>query len=221
MTDFERIDLNTWKRRHTFEWFSSFSDSSYGMDADVDVTNVLKYAKEKKCSFFLCMTYAVSRAMNSVPELRMRLRNGEPVIYSKINPAHTVLDGDEVITNARHRDSDDLEEYLRLGREAVEKAVSGALQDGDYNPEKVTNDYYFTSVPWVNFRAITHAMPDDKDNQTIPRICFGKYHEENGRYLLTLNITVSHMFVDGLALARVFLRAQENMNRFPDCSRTD
>ena len=60
---------------------------------------------------------------------------------------------------------------------------------------------------------MTHPIPDDKASQCVPRICWGKYTENNGRYELTLNITVSHMFVDGYPLANVFNNIQDLLDR--------
>lgn len=41
----------------------------------------------------------------------------------------------------------------------------------------------------------------------------GKIYENNGKYELTLNITVSHMFVDGYPLATVFNNIQDLLDR--------
>lgn len=49
----------------------------------------------------------------------------------------------------------------------------------------------------------------NKASQCIPRICWGKYIEKDGKYELTLNITVSHIFVDGFPLSRTFNKIQE------------
>ena len=81
-----------------------------------------------------------------------------------------------------------------------------------YNHQNCYNEYYITCVPWVDFTQFTHPIPDDKSSQCIPRICWGKYVEQDGKYELTLNITVSHIFVDGYPLAQTFNKIQELLN---------
>ena len=49
----------------------------------------------------------------------------------------------------------------------------------------------------------------------MPRICWGKYVEQNEKYQLTLNITVSHILVDGYPLAKAFNKIQELLDN-PD-----
>ena len=56
----------------------------------------------------------------------------------------------------------------------------------------------------------------DIDNQTIPRICFGKYTLNNDKYEMMLNISVSHIFVDGLHLSKVFNKVNELLDDVED-----
>ena len=86
------------------------------------------------------------------------------------------------------------------------------IRKENYNPENCYNEYYITCVPWINFTQFTHPIPDDEASQCIPRICWGKYVETDGRYELTLNITVSHIFVDGYQLSKAFNVIQELLN---------
>ena len=55
-------------------------------------------------------------------------------------------------------------------------------------------------------------MTEELHSQTVPRICWGKYINNNGKYEMTLNITVSHVFVDGLHISKAFNKIQELLN---------
>ena len=37
------IDVKNWKRSKQYNWFSSFSNPCYGIDATIDVTEVVKF----------------------------------------------------------------------------------------------------------------------------------------------------------------------------------
>ena len=78
------------------------------------------------------------------------------------------------------------------------------------------DEYYITCVPWLNFESSTHPIPDDKDSQCVPRIGWGKYVINNDKYEMMLNISVSHIFVDGLHLSKVFDKVNELLDDVED-----
>ena len=87
----KKIELENWSRNKTFEWFKSFSNTTYSMNVKMDVTALLKHVKDVNESFFIDLLYIVLKGLNSVDEMRMRLVNNDPVIYDDINPAFTVM----------------------------------------------------------------------------------------------------------------------------------
>lgn len=86
----KEIDIKSLPRKKTYEWFRKFDYSTYGVSIKMDVTKLAKHCKENKESFFIDMLYIMVNALNSVKELRMRLYNGNPVIYDDINLAITL-----------------------------------------------------------------------------------------------------------------------------------
>lgn len=210
----KEIDINNWERLKNYEWFSKFSDSTYGMNVKMDVTKLVKHVKDKKESFFIDLLFIILNGLNSVDEMRIRLVNDKPVIYDDINPAFTVMTVSNTFKNVRFNNCKNYREFYDTAHECIEnaKVVSDVSKD-EYNPDNCYNEYYITCVPWVNFDSMTHPISDDKSSQCVPRICWGKYTEKNGKYELTLNITVSHMFVDGYPLAKVFNNIQDLLDR--------
>ena len=88
----------------------------------------------------------------------------------------------------------------------------------DYPPYEVLyNDYYMTCLPWISIESMTHPLCDNNyESASCPRICWDKYVEVDNQYLMTLNITVSHCFVDGYPLSCAFKNIQENFNNIYD-----
>ena len=210
----KELDVESWGRLETYKWFKSFRNSTYCMNVKMDVTSIVHRAREKKESFFIIMLYAVLKGLNSVDEMRMRIVNGKPVIFDDINPAFTVMTKAGTFENVRHLNYKSFKDFYAVSSENIEKAKQQSkLKIEDYNPENVYNEYYITCVPWVDFTEVKHPIPDDIASQCIPRVCWGKYKETNGKYELTLNITVSHIFVDGFPLSTVFNNIQEYLNR--------
>ena len=208
------VELLNWDRLKTYEWFKGFSDSTYGMNVRMDVTNLVRYIKDVKESFFIDFLYIVLKSLNSIDEMRMRLVDDKPVIFDDINPAFTVMTKTGVFENVRHINHSDFIEFYKISSGNIEKAKKQTkIKKDNYNPEHCFNEYYITCVPWVDFIEFNHPIPNDKSSQCIPRVCWGKYVENDGKYELTLNITVSHIFVDGFHLSKAFSRIQEYLNK--------
>lgn len=213
----KKIDLENSNRQKTFDWFKSFSNSTYSMNVRMDVTNLVKYVKQNNYSFFIGLLYVVVKGLNSIEEMKMRLVDDEPVLFETINPAITVMTKSNTFENVRFKYNDDYSKFYKIAHEEIEKAKNQTqLKKGDYNPKNSYDEYYITCVPWVDFTEVNHPIPDDKSSQCIPRICWGKYNESNGKYELTLNITVSHIFVDGYPLSMAFNNIQELLNNVED-----
>lgn len=205
----KEINIENWDREKTYNWFKTFSNSTYSMNVKLDVTKLLEHTRNTKESFFIDLLYIVVKGLNSVEEMRFRLVNDKPVIYEDINPAFTVMTKTGTFENVRHKNNSNFKEFYKICSKHVEKAKEQKqIEKENYNPENCYDEYYITCVPWTDFTQMTHPIPDDKSSQCIPRICWGKYTENNGKYELMLNITVSHIFVDGYPLSRTFNEIQ-------------
>lgn len=205
----KKINVDTWERRKQYEWFKGFSNPCYDVDVKMDVTKLIEHTKKNNQSFFINMLYIVVTGLNSIEEMRMRLVDGEPVIYDDINPAYTVLTNSGTFENVRHKNYEDYKEFYSVASKMINNAKEQVKTEKNYNPENCWNEYYITCLPWLDFSNVSHPIPDDKSSQSIPRICWGKYTNTNDKYELTLNITVSHLFVDGYPISKTFIKIQE------------
>ena len=206
------IDVENWNRNKTYNWFKSFSNSTYGCNVKMNVTNLVGFSKKNNKSFFINMLYIVLKGLNSIEEMRMRFEKETPVLYDDINPAFTVMTNSGTFENVRFENCENYSEFYDRAQKHFEAAKKqDVITDGEYNPNTY-NEYYITCVPWLNFEALTHPIPDDLSSQCVPRICWGKFENENGEYKLMLNITVSHIFVDGYPLAKAFNNIQQLLN---------
>lgn len=48
----EKIDVEKMDRRKTYEWFKSFRDSTYGVNLNIDVTDLVKFSKKNTYFIF-------------------------------------------------------------------------------------------------------------------------------------------------------------------------
>lgn len=204
----KEIDLKKWNRYKQYKWFSTFRDSTYGITKEIDITDLVRYVKTENKSFFVSFLYILMKGLNSVEEMKIRYVNGKVVIHDDINPAYTVMTESGTFENIVSENYSNFQKFYEETKKDLDNAKKLTKVKESYNDSKLFNEYYITCVPWIDFNGLTHPIPDDKESQVVPRICFGKYHQVADRYKMMLNITVSHEFVDGYPLSQVFINTQ-------------
>jgi len=204
------IDTEKWNRKSAYEYFKTFSNPCYSLDVEMDITELYKLGKETDTSFFVNMLYVVTYALNSIEEMRLRVVDGKVVLHDVINPAYTVMTDAGTFENAAHKYTKDYKEFYKRGKEEVNRCKRLLKVKDTYNDSTLYDEFYITCLPWITYDHMSHPMPDnDHSNSSVPRICWGKYFFKDDRVKIKLNITVSHMLVDGYPLSMAFLKIQE------------
>lgn len=212
MNSYKVIDVNNWKRKLNYMWFSSFSNPCYGMDVEIDVTKVLEYSHSHKSSFFINFIFILTKTLNDFDVMKLRIVNNEIRLYDVCNPTYTVLTKDYSFENGGILMENDYPIFYEKCRDNVEKIKNQDFINDTYNSNNLFNDYYCTCTPWLDYVAMTHPIPSGNvESLSVPRICWGKYVTRDNKTTLTLNITVSHALVDGYELCEVFNKIRDNM----------
>ena len=211
------INIEEWTRRSHYKWFSTFSNPCYSMDVRIDLTNLLDYCKLKDTSSFATIVYIVGKALNSIQAFRYRI-DGEKVLeLDYANVAYTVSVNDEYFVNSRISMLLEYNEFCKSVRSQIDEINRLKKIQQVFNNTKIINDIYCSCIPWIDFVAMTQPIPDnDPNNLSIPRVCWGKYSENNKKIETTFNITANHALVDGKDMAQAFLTIQKYAN-FPEC----
>lgn len=212
----KEIDRNTYQKRNLYSWFKKYGESEYGFDVDRDVTDIVLLSKERKESFFEYFFFAVRKGVNSIKERKIRLVKDKAYLYETINPTRTVRTKQGVYQNTGFLREDTFSSFQKSCRKTIERAKKREI-NGDLNRLPICeqpNVVYATCIPLLNFKGRTHPTPTgDQEALSVPRICWGKYYLGlDKRYHVTLNITVSHLFVDGYPLANCFNQIQEYLS---------
>ena len=201
----KQIDLETYPRRSHYEFFKSYAYPYMGMTANVDVTNLIRFAKEKGGSTFHAVLWAAAKAANAVPELRQRIVDGKILEYDHCNVGYTVALEDRTFCNCYVESRMSMEEFFVDARRRQEEAKK---HPGFVNPDEDETGLIFTScVPWVSFTQCVQPVPIPADSN--PRIVFGKYIKEGERTLMPLHIQCNHALVDGWHIGEFFRIFQE------------
>ena len=193
--------------------FINFLSSRYTMSARVNVENLWIKSKEQDLSFFVMSLGALMNALNDIPQMRRRIIDGGVIEFESLDAVCPIMDKDETVFKEIRIEGpqrfynilkwhDYVVDYQLNVLEGVDKAF-----DLDTMERDKINIANFSCIPWVDFDSITNATA--AGNAIQPLITWGKVSDD---YEMTVSITVSHIFVNGLELAKFYKNAQENFD---------
>jgi chloramphenicol O-acetyltransferase type A len=194
------IDLERWPRRATFEFFRTFDDPFFNVCADVEVGPSLAWCRERGQRFLLVAMFAALRAVHAVPELRCRLQGEGVVRYERVALGATVPNEDETFSFVDFEPHDTLEDFLAYGERVLE---AHRRRGPTFEPGARDDVVHFSMVPWVHFRAISHAR-SHRTGGSVPKIAMGRYLERAEGAVMPVSLEVHHALVDGLHVGRFF-----------------
>ena len=176
----------------------------------MDVTKLYHYVKEHNQSFSIGMLYLVTKGCNMVEAMRLRIINNDVYLFDVINPSYTVKINDDNYDNVTQEYYDDYSVFYEYTKKVIDQVkLQNKTKDEGYNPSDRWDYYYMTCLPWISIEGLTHPIPDERQSQSVPRICWDKFVINNEKVELVLNITVNHMLVDGYHLSQAFNNIQE------------
>lgn len=207
---FTEIDIDSWPRRSTYEFFRGYEDPFFNFSANVDVTSLYRFCKSEKVSFALSALYCSQRAVNEIDEFKIRLVNNRFVKFDTIHATQTILNDDETFSFAYFEMRENLIDFESDGQESLTKYR--ALKTFDVETDRFDLIYY-SVIPWVSFTSFKHASRLDR-TQTVPRIVFGKMFEQDGSRLMPVSVEANHMVMDGIHVGKYFNRLQESVKSY-------
>ena len=211
---FKEIDIQTWNRKTTFEFFKDYEDPFFNVTANLDVTSLYGFCKENNLSFALANLFYSLQTANEIREFRLRLKDGKVVEFEKIHATQTISGDDETFSFGYFELKENVFEFNEAGKKAIEKYKR--LKTFDVETGRIDLIYY-SVIPWVSFTSFKHAGRFD-NQQTVPRMVFGKMFEENRRRKIPFSVEVNHALVDGFHVGKYFNRLQEKIENSFDIS---
>jgi len=180
----------------------------FNICANVEISGFLNFIKKNSYPFTPTMVYFLSRVANEIPEFRWRIRGEKILEHAVVHPSFTayteVADVFSFCNVNYHPDfSTFLEEAQRV---MAEMRTSPSMED-----EEGRDDFLFlSSIPWISFTSFSHAMhytPTD----SVPRITWGKYFQQNQEIQMPLSVQAHHAVVDGRHTGQYFQLFQQYM----------
>lgn len=202
----EYLDVTGWARRDLFQFFLHFDNPYFNVCTRIDVTKLLALLRNRPgVSVSLAYHYFALRVANEIDPFRYRLREDKVLVHDAIHGGTTVLLPNGSFTFAYFNYMEDFEKFMFAAQAAVKEAQKG---DQPFSPTTSDDTIYFTILPWVSFTSFAHARNWGRED-SVPRIAFGKFMEENGRILLPISVEVHHALMDGLHVGLYINRLEE------------
>lgn len=199
------LDVATWARRDTFNFFIGYDKPYFNICAHLDITNLLARLRSKPgLSISLAYHYFALRVANQIEPFRYRLKNQRVLVYDVIHGGTTLLLPNETFIMTYFDYHPDFEKFMSTAAQSVDEARS----KGDFGPTSRDDIIHFTVFPWVSFTSFSHARNWGREDSE-PKIAFGKFKEEHGRILLPISVEAHHALVDGLHVGQFVERLGE------------
>ena len=193
-----KIDYESWERRELFEFFSNVSQPFYSATFTIDVTNVYNYTHSRGLSFYYALSYLVTKAVNSIDNFLYAIEDGEIVKQDELLCSFTDLrkDSDKFYIVTMPPIREDIDGFCIAAKEKSENQKEFINLDSEGK-----NLIFISCLPWIELTGFTNERNFDRDDN-IPRITWGKYHEENGRRKLGISLELNHRFCDGVHIGK-------------------
>ncbi|MBR5687589.1 MAG: hypothetical protein IKX36_06485 [Prevotella sp.] len=207
----QTIDISTWERREWFEHFSRMKSPHYAVAVNADVTRLVEYKRQHHLSFYFALIYLSTKVLNNIENFRLRICDGEVVLYDMIHTNFThKLPEEQLFRYHTAPFTGTLEEYVIATSKAIKEQTTLFGGMG-----AIPNVAYFSCAPTLDTTCITNPGLDDVDD-AIPRINWGKYMERDGRQILNITFTANHRFIDGYHIGLFFEALQKEIDAL-DC----
>ena len=202
------IDMENWNRKDHYNFFKQFDYPHFNICGNLDMTNFYMYIKENGLPFFISILYVSTKAANTIEEFRLRIREDKVVEHETVSPSFTVMAENETFSYCTVKYTEIYNEFKADATKEIEKRKNNVIIENQPGQDDLL---YITSIPWFSFTSVTHPIQMNPVD-SIPRISWGKYFEENGEIKLPISVQVHHALVDGMHVGKYFNTLQEMLD---------
>lgn len=203
------IDIDTWKRKEHYHFFTAMDSPFFGITTELDCTLAYQEAKENDVSFFAIYLHKSMKAVNTVEELTYRIENNQVVAYPVIHAGATIGREDGTFGFIYVNFSPNFQTFntdLQKEIEAVHNSTGLRLNNDDLKNDLIRH----TTIPWTSFSSVLHPTRfNSKDS--VPKITFGKFSSRDGKKYLPVSIEAHHGLLDGLHLSAYLAEFQKEL----------
>jgi chloramphenicol O-acetyltransferase type A len=188
------IDLNYWPRKNHYLFFKDFEIPRFNMTFPLDVTQLYGYAKRHQFKFFYTLMHYVIQSMNTIENFGYRIEGDQvwhqPIEYVSFTDVIQETDLFKMVFVEVHPN------LTQFQQDAIAASLAQGSNLIRMEKEAILNTVYITSFPWARFNHFSHATKLGSTD-SVPRVSWSQFVEEQGKKILTMSIEVHHGLVDG------------------------
>jgi chloramphenicol O-acetyltransferase type A len=205
----EWIDIEKWDRKDLFKVYFGTDFPYIILGADIDVTNLYRYARQSDISFYFAMVFAANQIANRIKNFRYRFIDGKPFLIEANRAVLThIQPGSDAFVLIETEQANNMIEFCRRTEEKARESVA----DRGFGALPGKNDTIIYSVlPWVNFSVLIRTVAKNGID-CAPKISWGKYVESGSRLKMPLSLQVHHGLMDGYHVGLYFNQLQEYLD---------
>lgn len=210
---FHIVDLEKWERKEHFKYYTEKIKCGYSITSNLDVTLFKKSLEKNNLKFYPSFIYCVTYNINLMPEFRIRWgENNALIIYDIVHPNYTIFHKDD------HTFSDIWSEYTNdfynfYDNYKYDIEMYSNIKGVKIKPNQPENFYCISCVPWLSFTGYS-TYTSDSSPSLMPIITYGKYNEENGKWIMPFTVTISHAVADGYHVSKLINNIQMTIDKF-------
>jgi chloramphenicol O-acetyltransferase type A len=131
--------------------------------------------------------------VNQCPAFKLRIEDGRPVRYDRIDASATVDRPDGTFGFSNIVFDDDFVVFQQNAKSEIARVRAGSgINPGVAGP----NVIHYSAVPWISFTALSHAHHSGYSD-SVPKISFGKTFIQGDQMLMPVSVHAHHALVDG------------------------
>ncbi len=212
--NYKVIDKETYYRKGVFRHFSEDCKCSTSVTSRIDVTELKEYSKRGGTKFYINFLYILAKVLNSRDDYKMGYlwQTDTLICYDKINPAQYIFHDDtETCTPVYTEYFEDYKTFYENCAKDIEKAK----QTREYGLDTANHPNWFDAsyISWLSYDSLNIELPDGY-LFFAPIINWGRYREENGRFMMPVTVRLNHAIADGYLVAKVFKLLEAEMSKF-------
>ena len=202
------LDLGTWPRRATFEFFRTFDKPYFNVCVRLDLTALVALKGRLPGGLMLAYHHLVMRLANEIEPFRYRVDGDCVRVLDVVHASAAVLRHDDSIGFAYLDYDPDPVAFAAAARPVVAAVTRG---DVPFDPGLDQSAHlHFTTLPWIDFSSFSHARNWARED-SIPKFAFGRLQPEGDRWKMALSIEVHHALMDGLHVGRLVQALEERL----------
>ncbi|EAK0823807.1 type A chloramphenicol O-acetyltransferase [Campylobacter lari] len=155
---FKVIDLEKYKRKDHFEFYTQNIPCSFEITVKLDISSFYYFIKNNNYEFYPCFIHTISKSINAFDNFKFSLdQNKQLICYDIIHPSYTIF----------HKDSktfsvlwtfykENLNDFLSLYEEDKQLIKNDKSM---FLKEPIDNLFNISAIPWVAFENFSLHLP--------------------------------------------------------------